>query len=472
MHDLGSLTSDAVSVVVTGSATQVSHTLQEGESAMVGSSAGCQLRITDQAVAPHQCLLELRDGTVWLHNWADDGTCVNGEAIKEEVALEASDCVEIAGYRVSLLAGGSHDVSGTAAQAYAEPEGELREEAYLAPETDATVEHSVAPSYEASHDTGDEYEAPAATKQDPAQAESASTPEPAPPPSVEDATVSLLHSEIVSLQRELEERELLIAQLKKKTQGQKDESGGSSPAASKKIDALLQELQVTDSRVSDLESELTALEELRAAELTEKAHLDSWVNDIERRIAIKEGEAEAELETLRSRLQSEKHARVATQEKADQELRSDDVSAELHDTLVVLRRDHEALREKYQDALDKQSELQKECAELRESTDEAAIEARIAEALRLERLQISQERAAISRKEHDINRKLKQIETQLDIEGQARKNTDSDPDERFRAFRQRLKELHEEEKEEYVAPSIGKRLVKLWQRLDGPTDRD
>ncbi len=93
--------------------------------------------------------------------------------------------------------------------------------------------------------------------------------------------------------------------------------------------------------------------------------------------------------------------------------------------------------------------------------------------MRLERLQISQERAAISRKEHDITTKLREVEVRIELEHQARTNTAGhDVDERFRAFRDRLKELHLEEQAEYVAPSIGQRLVKLWQRLDGPTDTD
>jgi hypothetical protein len=254
--------------------------------------------------------------------------------------------------------------------------------------------------------------------------------------------MDLLHDEISALQGEIEERDSTIAELTKVAASQADDVGNNSEVSSKRLDDLLFELQLGDERISNLELELQVLEEVRVAELEEKQQIEVWVNEIEQRIARQEGEAEAELEVLRSRLEREKQARVASQQQADKNLCGHEDSAQVHDALTVVRRDHESLREKHQESLERCVELEKTCDELRNSNTEAAIASQINEAMRLERLQISQERAAISRKEHDITTKLREVEVRIELEHQARTNTAGhDVDERFRAFRDRLKEL-------------------------------
>ena len=345
---------------------------------MVGHSAGCQLKLDDPAFPAHQCLLELRDGKLRLHNWSDENeTRVNGSAVPEEAALDLSDRVEFRGYSLSFQ---RHDSSAELRQPIEQP----REPQQAATDDVPTHDRVYSQTSRLETETA-EPESSTAPKL-PTAAEPKK--EPGPLRAVEDSTIALLHNELACLQKELDERDQTIAEL---TAPRKQETTAPQPSNGR-VDDLLRELHAGDERIATLESELTLLEELRAAELEEKKQIDDWVNDIERRLALREEETEAELEALRDRLASEKHERVATQAKADQGLAGgDDASSQLHDTLMVLRRDHEALKEKHQQAIERCAELEKACESLRESTSEDAIEERINEAVRLERLQISQE---------------------------------------------------------------------------------
>ena len=74
MHDLENQHAvNFVRIVLNGASSPTAHELHEGESAMIGQAAGCQLRVEDRSFPPHQCLLELRDGALWLHNWSSNG---------------------------------------------------------------------------------------------------------------------------------------------------------------------------------------------------------------------------------------------------------------------------------------------------------------------------------------------------------------------------------------------------------------
>ena len=285
--------------------------------------------------------------------------------------------------------------------------------------------------------------------------------------SVEKSTLELLNAEVEFLQRELQQRDQTIAEL------QTPESVTETvmhDIAQDRLQEMLHELQHADERISRLEHELRLLEELRVAEDEEKRQIESWVNEIELRIARREEENEVEIRLLRGKLEGESRARVETQKRVDASL-GEGGDERLKLELSHVRSENEELRSKNEEAFDICRKLEGKLNVLRDTTSEAAVDARIEDALRGERLKLAQERAVISRREHELAKKLQELQTHMDMESKVRNKT-NEADERFRVFRERLRELHEEEAAEYKPPSVGERLIKMWRNLDGPTDVD
>lgn len=427
-HSVAQLSS-RLRIVLEGGPQPCVFDLREGESALVGQAVGCQLRIDDNTVAPHQCLLELRNGTLFLHNWSEAvGATVNGNAVGDEVILDLSDTVEFGDYRLRFNDEPHTDESPA-------PEPSIQE-------FDSQVE--LPPVEPETH------QAP---------------PSPKPVESVEDSTISLLHAEIAFLQKELEERDAIIASGPTIVAQPEPET---PKVSEKRFKELMQELQASDARLVHMSNELRLLEETRAAEQEERHQITEWVNQIEKLSTKRNDEALAEIEFLRQRFEREKADRLTEQQRADNSLQAEgEVEKRLKDTLTVLRRDHESLREKYDESVARSHELEKDCDALRSANSEEAITERVNEAIRSERLAIAQERAQVSRREHEFNCKLRELELQLDDKSRV-----SEADTKFKAFRETLQELHQQEKAEYVAPSLGQQLITLWRRLDGPTDKE
>lgn len=401
-------------ISITGPGDPISMELRESESALVGNAAGCQLRIQDPNVSSHQCLLELRDGLLMLHNWSpDSSTKVNGDAVEEEVLLHAQDQVSFGDYHITF---------------------EL-------------------------HGTGLSPRPTTASRQSPDIA-SMSAPAPpqktANPESVEESTLAILYAEIGILQRELEQRDQLLASSKAAANPQLSPEADTYVSRSKaRIDELLAELKTSDARLSILTDELRALEDLRAAESEEREQMMAWVNDIERRLAQRESEQAAQMETLVAKLETERAERRRL------------TGAEDSQVLASIRADRDGMHDQLATAKAELAQLAKDYQELQDAGNAAAIEQRVQEALRAERLQLAEERAEISRREHELSSQLNSVESGLLDESQPAASVDQ----RIQVFRQQMKEMKKYEPQRQPK-SVGKRLVDLWQSLDGPTDRD
>jgi hypothetical protein len=102
---------------------------------------------------------------------------------------------------------------------------------------------------------------------------------------------------------------------------------------------------------------------------------------------------------------------------------------------------------------------------LREVEQQASSSGQAAEPdheLRAERVQIAQERAELARQRAD----LMSLRAQLD---QVSKSADSpklEVENRMRAFRQHLREIHDQEQTDPPQPSLSSRLAQLWKRLE------
>lgn len=483
MHDV--TTEGAVAfVTLMGPGSTKQFELPEGVAALVGSGGGCHIQIPDATVAERQCLIEFRNEQLSVHNWNPDSpTRINGATFDEPTEVTSRDVLSFGSYQMNFGRPAESPVAAAAVESTA-PQSSLEQEP-AAPSS--TVESSASdglPLTYADRTVADNTVEPSDTETAPLSVDdrfaefdeapsAAATPAGKPADavdetSVEDSTISLLHSEIEFLQKELEERETTISEMRSHSASRSLEEVAVS-ASSNRMEDLLFELQMSDERLSNLEHELRILEELQAAEADEKRQIEAWVGDIEARIARREEESEAEIGVLRSRLERESQERVATQNRADATLTAGG-DMQLAEELNRLRQEHEATKRKLDESTDRCRQLEQQVAEHSQSGDQAAIEARIEQALRQERLTIAQERAAISRREHDITARLKEMEAHMEMESSHTKV--NEVDEKFHVFREHLKELHKEDMADYRPPSMGQRLMKLWHSLDGPTDRD
>ena len=233
------------------------------------------------------------------------------------------------------------------------------------------------------------------------------------------------------------------------------------------MERLLYELDQSDQRIAAFEEAMRLTEETSRAEAEEKRQLEAWVQDIEKRIAEREAESQAECDVFRQRLEQANEERGQLQERIETLLQGGGGDRALEEMVQILRRDNEVLTEKVaqRDALC--HELKTRCGELEQQTGEENIQQCLDKEMRKERLSLAQERAAMSRQQLELNNKVQELKQEIERQGRVHP-----ADDKIRAFRQSLKEIHEQEKKEYVPPTISQRLVRLWQRLDGPTDRD
>lgn len=457
--------------------------LQDGQSLLVGSGVGCMLRVDDTAVASHQCLLELSGGELMVHDWSSGETAVNGRKVSGEQVVSLEDRIEFGGHFVSFQLKRSRpsaaetDTSKPASLESDVSASNLCADPGLAsndpqrvdteqPEFAATHAESDALAHvDSSVDRDDEMDDGSASLSGESMASPPVRHAGAVEESVEDSTISLLHAEIECLQQELEQRDEQLTELRNR-QFEKPIDVVAVHASAHRLDDLLMELQSSDERIASLEHELRVLEELQAAESAEHQQIESWVQDIEVRLAKREEEIEAEMELLRERLRRESAALLAAEQRADEGV-SKGGDEELQRELRSLREKYETLRQSHEDTLEQNRQLEVRFREHQAATDEASLQERIDQAVRAERLEIAQERAALSRREHEITSKIRELESSMESQPRV-----SEADEKFKVFRERLKELHEQEVAEYRAPTMGQRLVKLWRKLDGPTDRD
>lgn len=481
-------TPSALCVTIQGKGQNYTHVVDDGESVLIGSDAHCRIRIPDPAVPERQCLLQFMQGEICIHDWAPEHpTNVNGQPSDPSVPVKISDRVSFGEFTFTFTTG-EPVADGEDAGAATEDEPAEEPLAGRAEEAPSTVEELLSRTRESSPlsrpseavvPEDHRVEAEAAPEPDASatfqsdgwgafdepsfqEADQFAIPEDA---SVQETTIALLTSEIESLQAELTEKNELLAQ------------GGETSVPShveddvteieQRIEQLVVELEQGDQRVAAVEESLRLSEETRQAELEEKRQLEQWVGDIEERVAARELEIRAECDVLRRKLEEATKDRQEAQGQVSSLIGESEGDAVLQDMVQVLRRENGSLKTKHSEAMDQVAHLRKQVTELENAATEESIQKRINEALRVERLALAQERAALSRQQLEVTSKANELSQQLE-----KKSGLNPADERFRVFREQLKELHQQEQQEYVPPTITQRLVNIWQRLDGPTDTD
>jgi chromosome segregation ATPase len=204
---------------------------------------------------------------------------------------------------------------------------------------------------------------------------------------------------------------------------------------------------------------LHAAEDTCRSELEERNQLEAWVRDIEKRIGQREEEHAAELDTLKNRLvEASKN-----QDRLQKQLRRVAASGGARVDAEANKQDDEileSLQSKNRQLEENLAELQKKCLTLENRLE--SIDGGEDESLRAERAKLAQEQAKISRMRYELSSKLAEIEQVPKTKNEA----DQETGQRIRALREHLREIHEQEKQEFKEPTLATRLSGLWKRVE------
>lgn len=271
--------------------------------------------------------------------------------------------------------------------------------------------------------------------------------------------VELLKAEIEDLQAQLAERDLELAECA-------DIDAPSQPAADAddsntdleaRVEELLAELAEHDERVSTLQQLLEASEMQIQNQQAERDSLETWVSEIEQRIAGRENEWQAEMDALKTRLDQTTEERDLLQRRlvtAAQRIGNDAPDTAATDKAV------EQLQRKNRSLQSDLDESQKRCATLSRQMERAKSESE--ERLQAALAEVAQEKAELSRKQVEMQKQIHAI----DPPSESKEVTDREFAHKLQTLREHLREIHEEEKEKSRGDSLFQRISGLWKRVD------
>jgi len=232
-----------------------------------------------------------------------------------------------------------------------------------------------------------------------------------------------------------------------------------------RLDELLGELDQSEQRIGILEELLRASEEATAAEHEERKQLEAWVEDIERRIGDRESDWKAEVQLLRQRLSEATERPQITQQFASRDTRSDD--DELAQQLEGWRSRAAELQQQLADGDRERLSLNQKLREVEQQLSGSRQVTELEQELREERVRLAQERAELARQRADVMT----LRAQADHQTNAAEQPGREVENRMRAFRQHLREIHEQERNEpqqqQQRVGLSARIAQLWKRLDG-----
>jgi len=282
--------------------------------------------------------------------------------------------------------------------------------------------------------------------------------------------VGLLKAELEELQNEVAQRDARIAELTEmaETGGTTAESSPSddeptdTAALLERLERLLDELQSRDEHVAALEELLQAAEEATRAEQEERQQLSGWVSEIEGRIAQREQEWQAQQERLHRQIAELREERERFDERLREMTRRHGSTAQAH-MLADLQANVEELTAKLQQSEDARDKLRKHIDSVEFQNTMEGQKKKVEELLREERLQLSQEYTQMARERAEVAR----MKAELEKQAPDRQQTVDDATCRVRAFREHLKDIHQQESaSQKEAAGLSQRLSRLWKRLE------
>lgn len=473
---------------------RLAHRLHEGENLLVGRDRTCSLRLEGDGVASLHCSLSLRDGRVSLQDWySESGTLINGERVESHAPVPPGAEIEVGGFRLAVEGGPGADLPASGrtpvssqsdrndmndmAGAPAPPASAASADGPPQPEAPAVGGQESRDDAEIARLQEELQEARAEAdrlREDLRRARSAATrPDAAPAdPGYEfDAfqqdSIATLQAEIETLQGELAERDAQLAELSDWADGHQpqgdptaDDTAAETAALADRLEQLLDELERSDGRISQLEDLLRLAEDAKRAEQEERRQLESWVGDIEHRVAQWESEWQAEIETLQQRIEQLTSERDRAEQRLQQVAAGDRPESSADgEMLETLRQRNGDLQRRLEESERRRADLEQRITEL-EQTAAPGTGDRESDLSREEQVELAQERAALARERAELTQMRDELQEQAE-------KVRSSSDARFRAFREHLREIHEQEKQERAERSLSSRLGRLWKRLEG-----
>ncbi|MDA0659218.1 MAG: FHA domain-containing protein [Planctomycetota bacterium] len=450
-------------------------TLESGTSLSIGSHESCDLTLVGADISAMHCVVKFLNGILWIQDWnTRSGTLVDGHKVVGETELAHGTIVQLGAYQFTIGLSPpvdpeeEHTPTATVIESSVQPttasSNQDTPEILALPEVIVPRDIMAPPQIQAPFDGNDEVEHP---PQDgtPIVRQSAVSPVNEEPwDTLSDETLQLLQEEIVNLQQQLQEQIIETDRLRTKHQAPSHDSPLTATPSTDSIKPqrtleLLDELERSDERIASLEELLLITEEASLAEQEERRQIEAWIGEVEIRFGQREAETTAEMEVFKRKL----HDTLAERNRLEVRLQaaaSPQGSREaFQETLDQLRTQNSTLVAELEQQQQHVSSLERNVEQLKEQLDPDALQRRLDDAVREERLQMAQERAEMARQRVAMARELEQIP-------QTHRRADPDSETKFKALRQHLKEIHVQEQQDKKERSIGSRLAKLWNSLE------
>jgi hypothetical protein len=480
------------------------YVVGDGASVMIGSGNNCGIRLEDNSISSIHGIVRMAEGQLFVQDWCSAiGTFLGPTRVDEETVVPNASTIRVGRYDIlveltdkygKLLA---DRATSKAVEISAEFDAPVKSNGDVSDDLDVDTFESQDDVGEVDSADSREIEYDSATDSDETSDADRHADVDAPPgrmsPSshgytagddrrrsealvlagIDPETVSLLQAEIECLQSELSERDRELTELQSAERNRSvaapEVDSTAMEALVGRLEELLDELEASDQRTRVLEDLLRTEQEVSRAQLEEQSQVEAWLKDIERRVVAREQEWQAERETLVRRAQLFKEERDESDRRFEAVEQSPHGGAPQLNVVKELRSQIDDLQDQLEAADRTRQSLQAELDKMKSKSPDEARRELVEEAMREERLKLAQEQAAVSRERAQLAKHLAEIEQQTHRERRA------ESDERFRAFRQTLKELHHQE--QVTTPgirkaSLGTRIADLWRKLDGPTDTD
>jgi hypothetical protein len=301
-------------------------------------------------------------------------------------------------------------------------------------------------------------------------------------PVSDDDAIAFLQDEIARLEAELTARDEALAH-------------AAAPAADTaeshglrlRVESLTAELAARDETVNLLLEQTRLFEEAAVAQRAEWDQLRQWVEEVERRVEGRDPGVEA----LRADLAAERSRAEGLQRSWDAEHRDrgaayQGLEREVERLRGLVERNTEGRPEGAAEAAllvveDENRQLREVCDQWRRTAESAGDAKALRSRLDATAAELTQARASLAALDDDRRRERRELEAEIaaiksrlsreslaapEVETPAR-SAAAEADERIRAFRQHLRELHEREAEERAKLTFSARLSRLW-RNTGP----
>jgi len=489
-------------LLITDSEAQTSTvTLEQNSSIFAGAGSNCRIVLIGDDVYPIHCMLWLDEQrTLRVQDWNTGGrTQLNGRSIDEEAVLNSGDELRIGSNMIVPVLSPELHARVTSQLAISSeltvPEkpiesagSSLSQEPSLQETPDEptteTMEadesnqvHSEPPGYESKESEAMSDDFDAATRLAPEDSgyvyefdeefeEDLSDSYDVDAHTLADEEVRSLRLEVEQLRYEVAERDAQIRMLSEQ-QDQETDSVEDEQTVQlvMRLEELLNELKNSDDRVRGLEELLQVSDEAIQAEQEERRQLESWVTEIEQRVAQREAEAEAEknrmLKQLKEARTQHKHARSQLQKALQLKGTgpsgsSNEILQKFSEQVADLQRQLEAANQENEKSRKQNLDTEKAA----KAQDE--LQQMEQKMLQLE-IETSRERAELARERVQLERVKDELEQKLNSNREL-----GDADSRIQAMREHLRDIHEQEKterDERKQQSLSGRISRLLSRV-------